>query len=294
MPLSIEGNSLSIDMMILLDGKQVAKAIKDRILAQVSQLQNKPGLAVVLVGDDHASQVYVNHKIKTCKELGIESYLHKISADDSPQKLYDLIAELNQSNKVHGILVQFPLPQNFSQNKVLDLIDPKKDVDGLTPENVGLAWSGRARVYPCTPSGIIEILKFYQIALERKNVVVVGRSEIAGKPMAQMLLEQNATVTICHSKTKGLEEITKAADIVIIAVGKRNFFGKDYFSNESIVIDVGMHRLEEGLLCGDVFFRDVEETVRAITPVPGGVGPMTIAMLMQNTIKLYELQTGNK
>lgn len=278
--------------MILLDGKQVATAIKDRVKAQVSGFARKPGLAVVLVGDDPASEVYVGHKIKTCKELGIESFLYRISASDDPQKLYDQITELNRDENVHGILVQMPLPKNFSEEKVLDLIDPKKDVDGLTPENIGLAWSGRARVYPCTPSGIIEILNYYKISIERKNVCIVGRSEIVGKPMAQMFLEKNATVTICHSKTKSLEDHTKAADIVVIAVGKRNFFGKDFFTSDSIVIDVGMHRLEQNLLCGDVFFKDVNEKVRAITPVPGGVGPMTIAMLMQNTVKLYELQTG--
>lgn len=278
--------------MILLDGKQVAKAIKDKVKLDVQGLKSKPGLAVVLVGNDPASEVYVGHKIKTCKELGLESFLYRLSATDEPQKLYDLICELNKNKEVHGILVQMPLPPNFSEQKVLDLIDPKKDVDGLTPENVGLAWSGRARVYPCTPSGIIEILNYYKISIERKHVVVVGRSEIVGKPMAQMFLERNATVTICHSKTKALEEFTKIADIVVLAVGKRNYFGKDYFTSDSVVIDVGMHRLEEGLLCGDVFFKDVNENVRALTPVPGGVGPMTIAMLMQNTVKLYEQQAG--
>lgn len=286
--------------MILLEGKQVAKAIKDRVKTQTQSYKSnpiQPGLAVVLVGNDPASEVYVGHKIKTCKELGIESFLHRLNDTDDPQKLYDLILELNKNTAVHGILVQMPLPKNFSVNKVLDLIDPKKDVDGLTPENVGLAWSGRARIYPCTPSGIIEILNFYKISIERKNVVVVGRSEIVGKPMAQMFLERNATVTICHSKTKALEEVTKTADIVVLAIGKRNFFGKDFFTSDSVVIDVGMHRLEKGLLCGDVFFKEVEGHVRAITPVPGGVGPMTIAMLMQNTLKLYEQQiemTGGK
>lgn len=278
--------------MILLDGKQVAKAIKDKLKTHITTLKSKPGLAVVLVGNDPASEVYVGHKIKTCKELGIESLLYRIAENEDPKKLYDTIKDLNANSNVHGILVQMPLPKNFSEEKVLDLIDPRKDVDGLTPENVGLAWSGRARVYPCTPSGIIEILDYYKISIERKNVVVVGRSEIVGKPMAQMFLERNATVTICHSKTKSLEDFTKAADIVVVAVGKRNFFGKDYFTSDSVVIDVGMHRLEAGLLCGDVFFKDVNETVRAITPVPGGVGPMTIAMLMQNTVKLYEQQVG--
>lgn len=276
--------------MILLDGKSVAKAIKDRVKTTVQTCKSKPGLAVVLVGNDPASEVYVGHKIKTCEELGIESFLYRVDANDAPEKLYQTIQELNKNENVHGILVQMPLPKNFDEIKVLDLIDPKKDVDGLTPENVGLAWSNRARVYPCTPSGIIEILNHYKISIERKNIVVVGRSEIVGKPMAQMLLERNATVTICHSKTKALEEITKKADIVVIAVGKRNFFGKDFFTSDTVVIDVGMHRLEKGLLCGDVFFKDVNENVRAITPVPGGVGPMTIAMLMQNTLKLYELQ----
>jgi methylenetetrahydrofolate dehydrogenase (NADP+) / methenyltetrahydrofolate cyclohydrolase len=276
--------------MILLDGKPVAKAIKDQIRDQVKTLKTNPGLAVVLVGDDPASEVYVGHKVKTCEELGIESFLHRIAASDDPKKLYELIGKLNTDSKVHGILVQMPLPKNFDPNTVLNTIDPKKDVDGLTPENIGRAWSNRARVYPCTPSGIIEILDFYKISLERKHVVVVGRSEIVGKPMAQMFLERDATVTICHSKTKSLEDFTKAADIVVVATGKRNFFNKEYFSSDSVVIDVGIHRLEGGLLCGDVYFTDVENHVRALTPVPGGVGPMTIAMLMKNTLKLYTEQ----
>jgi len=280
--------------MILLDGKVVAANLKTQIKKDIESLQakynKKPDLAVVMVGEDPASAVYVGHKIKTCKELGIESFHHHLPKDTPEKKLLDLIEELNANKKVHGILVQMPVPDHISYEKVLDAIDPLKDVDGLSPTNIGLAWSGRARVYPCTPAGIIEILKHYHIALERKHVVVVGRSDIVGKPMAQMFLERNATVTICHSKTKGLEDITKQGEIVVLAVGKRNYFTKDFFTSDSVVIDVGMHRLEQGLLCGDVFFKDVQDMVRAITPVPGGVGPMTIVMLMKNTLKLFEIQ----
>jgi methylenetetrahydrofolate dehydrogenase (NADP+)/methenyltetrahydrofolate cyclohydrolase len=284
--------------VLLLDGKVVAATLKNQLKKDIEKLQSeyqkKPGLAVVMVGDDPASAVYVGHKIKTCQELGIESFHHHLPKDTSEKKLLDLIEELNVDKKVHGILVQMPVPDHISYDKVLDAISPTKDVDGLTATNIGLAWSGRGRIYPCTPAGIIEILNYYKISIERKNVVVVGRSDIVGKPMAQMFLERNATVTICHSKTKGLEDFTKDADIVVVAVGKRNYFTKDFFTSDSVVIDVGMHRLEKGLLCGDVFFKDVDGLVRAITPVPGGVGPMTIVMLMKNTLKLYELQMQEK
>lgn len=284
--------------MILLQGTPVSKAIKDDVKSKALEIKNKynevPKLVVVLVGNNPASEVYVGHKVKACREVGIDSEVIKLSENDSPQKLYDQVDKLNKDKSVHAILVQLPLPSKFDPDKsvynnVLSQIDPRKDVDGLTPENIGLLWSNRARVYPCTPQGVIAILDHYQVSIERKNVVLVGRSEIVGKPMAQMFLERDATVTICHSKTKALEDITKAADIVVIAVGKRNFFGKNYFTNDSIVIDVGIHRQDDNTLCGDVYFNDVNENVRAITPVPGGVGPMTIAMLMSNTIKLFEL-----
>lgn len=280
--------------MILLEGKQTAQTIKSQAAQRASEfLKNhgrKPGLAVVLVGDDPASKVYVGHKIKTCQELGIESFQKVISATTTQDELNHLINTLNTDESVDAILVQSPLPKHLSFSQVLDRIDPSKDADGLTPHNVGLAWSGRQRVVPCTPAGIIELLKHYQISLERKHVCVIGRSDIVGKPMAQLLLQNNATVTICHSKTKSLEDITKQADIVVCAIGKRNYFTKEFFDRDAVVIDVGIHRLEEGLLCGDVFFKDVKDSVRALTPVPGGVGPLTIAMLMQNTVTLAELR----
>lgn len=280
--------------MILLEGKVVAQKIKDEVKKSVQDFVNthkkKPGLAVVQVGDDPASSVYVGHKVKACEDAGIESFKYNISANENPQKLYDLIETLNKDSRVNGVLVQMPTPDNFDYTKVLDTLDPLKDVDGITPENVGLAWSGRGRVFPCTPSGIIELLEHYKISIERRDVVVVGRSDIVGKPMAQLFLQKNATVTICHSKTKSLEEITKRADIVICAIGKRNFFSKEYFSSDAVVIDVGIHRLEDNLLCGDVFFKSVNEQVRALTPVPGGVGPLTIAQLLKNTMTLAKLQ----
>lgn len=280
--------------MILLEGKAVAQQMRDKVKKEVQDFEQnfhrKPGLAVVQVGDDAASTVYVGHKIKACEEIGIESFKYQLTDNDNPEKLYDLIRTLNEDKKINGILVQMPTPEGFCYHTVLDILNPLKDVDGLTPENIGLAWSGRARVQPCTPKGIIELLKYYKISLERKDVVVIGRSDIVGKPMAQLFLQNNATVTICHSKTKSLEEITKRADIVVCAIGKRNFFTKDYFTSDSVVIDVGIHRLESNQLCGDVFFRDVNEKVRALTPVPGGVGPLTIAQLLTNTMELARLQ----
>ncbi len=280
--------------MILLEGKPVAQNIKARVSERAKSFLNtfgrKPGLAVVLVGGDPASQVYVGHKVKACEELGLASFRHALPEDISQAELNLLIENLNKDSLVDGILVQSPLPKHLSFSEVLDRIAPQKDADGLTPENVGLAWSGRPRVVPCTPAGIIELLKYYQISLERKNVVVIGRSDIVGKPMAQLFLQNNATVTICHSKTKALEEVAKQADIVVAAIGKRNYFTKEFFDRDAVVIDVGIHRLEQGMLCGDVFFKDVKESVRAITPVPGGVGPLTIAMLMQNTVTLAELR----
>lgn len=284
--------------MILLQGSPVAKAVKESLKPKVKALKEKfnevPKLVVILVGNDAASEVYVGHKVKTCKEIGLESEIIRIAASDSPQKLYDHIDRLNNDQSVHGILVQFPLPDKFDPDKsvyykVLSKLDPLKDVDCLTPENIGLAWSNRARVYPCTPQGVIAILDHYQIPIDRKHVVIVGRSEIVGKPMAEMFLERNATITICHSKTKGLEDYTKAADIVVAAIGKRNFFDRSYFTSDSVVIDVGIHRQADNSLCGDVYFNDVQAHVKAITPVPRGVGPMTIAMLMLNTVKLFEI-----
>lgn len=265
-----------------------------RAAAYLQKYGRKPGLAVVLVGGDPASQVYVGHKVKACEELGLASFKHALPENTSQSDLNSLIEKLNKDEAVDAILVQSPLPKHLSFSEVLDRIAPHKDADGLTPENVGLAWSGRPRVVPCTPAGIIELLKHYQVSLERKHVVVIGRSDIVGKPMAQLFLQNNATVTICHSKTKALEEVSKQADIVVAAIGKRNYFTKEFFDRDAVVIDVGIHRLEEGMLCGDVFFKDVKDSVRALTPVPGGVGPLTIAMLMQNTVTLAELKKDNQ
>lgn len=284
--------------MILLEGKPVAIQIQKKVSEHAHEFKNKhgrsPGLAVVLVGGDPASAVYVRHKEKTCAEVGIQSYLHRLEDSITQAELNACIEALNLQDEVDAILIQAPLPKHLSFSEALDRISPLKDADGLTPENVGLAWSGRARVNACTPAGIIELFKYYGVVLERKNVVVIGRSEIVGKPMAQMLVQNNATVTLCHSKTKSLEDFSKEADIVITAVGKRNYFTKEFFSRDAVVVDVGIHRLDEGHLCGDVFFKDVKDNVRALTPVPGGVGPLTIAMLMKNTVFLAEHRFENK
>ena len=277
--------------MSIIDGKKVSSHIKDNIAAEVKILKNKtgktPGLAVVLVGDDPASAVYVKNKNKTCKNIGFQSFEHILPENTSENKLLNLINELNNDDQVNGILVQLPLPSHISSSKILVSINPQKDVDGFHLENVGRLVTGNALFKPCTPAGIIKLLDEYKIEIEGKNAVIIGRSNIVGKPVSFLLLERNATVTICHSRTKDLPSITRSADILIAAIGKPNFVSLDMVKNNAVVIDVGINRLD-GKLVGDVDFTSVSKQASLITPVPGGVGPMTIAMLMENTLQAFK------
>ena len=277
--------------MSIIDGKKVSSHIKDNIAAEVKILKNKtgktPGLAVVLVGDDPASAVYVKNKNKTCENIGFQSFEHILSENTSEDKLLNLINDLNNDDQVNGILVQLPLPSHISSKKILVAINPQKDVDGFHLENVGRLVTGNALFKPCTPAGIIKLLDEYKIAIEGKNAVIIGRSNIVGKPVSFLLLERNATVTICHSRTKDLPSLTRSADILIAAIGKPNFVTPDMVKNNAVVIDVGINRLD-GKLVGDVDFASVSKQASLITPVPGGVGPMTIAMLMENTFQAFK------
>ena len=277
--------------MSIIDGKKVSSHIKDNIAAEVKILKNKtgktPGLAVVLVGDDPASAVYVKNKNKTCKNIGFQSFEHILPENTSEDKLLNLINELNNDDQVNGILVQLPLPSHISSKTILVSINPQKDVDGFHLENVGRLVTGNALFKPCTPAGIIKLLDEYKIEIEGKNAVIIGRSNIVGKPVSFLLLERNATVTICHSRTKDLPSITRSADILIAAIGKPNFVRLDMVKNNAVVIDVGINRLD-GKLVGDVDFTSVSKQASLITPVPGGVGPMTIAMLMENTLQAFK------
>jgi methylenetetrahydrofolate dehydrogenase (NADP+)/methenyltetrahydrofolate cyclohydrolase len=278
-----------------LDGKTVALSVQKQIGEQVAKLvaagAKKPGLAVVLVGDDPASQVYVGSKVKTCRALGFESFEHRLPATVDFTSLQKLILKLNQDPQVHGILVQLPLPKHLNEFDVISLISPAKDADCLTTQNIGKLFQHKQIISSCTPSGVMEILRFYKYKLEGLNAVVVGRSQIVGLPMAQLLIQANATVTVAHSKTKNLKELTRSADLVIAAIGKPQFFTGDFFKKGAIVIDVGIHRLENKKLCGDVQWDEMDH-LEACTPVPGGVGPMTIAMLMSNTFQLYKTLEG--
>ena len=277
--------------MSIIDGKMVASHIKDNIAAEVKILKNKtgktPGLAVVLVGDDPASAVYVKNKNKTCNNIGFQSFEHILSDNTSENKLLNLINDLNNDDQVNGILVQLPLPIHISSKKILVSINPQKDVDGFHLENVGRLVTGNALFKPCTPAGIIKLLDEYKIEIEGKNAVIIGRSNIVGKPVSFLLLERNATVTICHSRTINLPSLSRSADILIAAIGKPNFVTPDMVKNNAVVIDVGINRLD-GKLVGDVDFDSVSKQASLITPVPGGVGPMTIAMLMENTFQAFK------
>lgn len=275
-------------MAQIINGKEIAKIIKDEMKTEVAQLKEKGKnccLAVIQVGNDPASSVYVSNKKKACAYIGIESLSYELSEDVSEESVLELIDSLNQNDEVHGILCQLPLPKHINEKTVLNRISPKKDVDGFHPQNVGALVIGEDGFVSCTPAGIIELLKRSNVTLEGKHCVVIGRSNIVGKPMALLMLRENATVTICHSKTKNLKEICKEADILIVAIGKPLFITKDYVKDGAVVIDVGIHRDENNKLCGDVNFAEVEPVCSAITPVPGGVGPMTICMLMRNCIE---------
>lgn len=282
--------------MQIIDGKLVAKLTREDIAGQVAALPQdecgKVGLAVILVGDDPASQVYVRNKINGCAEVGIESTLIKLPADATQEEVAGKIASLNADPAVNGILLQLPVPKHLDEAALLRMIDPAKDVDGCHYVQKGKLWTGEPELIPCTPYGIMRLLDHYDIAIEGKNAVVVGRSNLVGKPLAQLLLDRNATVTICHSRTKDLSAVTSRADIVCIAIGKAKFLKADMVKEGAVVIDVGMDRDENGKLCGDVDYAEVAPKCSYITPVPGGVGPMTVTMLLQNTVKAYRLQHG--
>lgn len=283
--------------MIRLSGTEVAKSRAAELRGKIQALTNgrlgrKPGLAVVIVGQDPASQVYVKNKVKTTVALGLESFHYELAESISESELLCKIAELNRRPEIDGILVQLPLPKHIRSDIVIESILPEKDPDGLTVGNLGLLFVGRKRVAPCTPWGVMAILAHYKIPIAGQNAVVVGRSQIVGKPMAQLLLEANATVTVCHSKSRDLSAVTRAADLVVVAAGQPRFLGRESFRVGSVVIDVGMHRPSggefAGKLCGDVRFEELDGWASAATPVPGGVGPMTIQMLMENTVLLAE------
>ncbi|MEI2469683.1 bifunctional methylenetetrahydrofolate dehydrogenase/methenyltetrahydrofolate cyclohydrolase FolD [Peribacillus frigoritolerans] len=272
----------------IINGKEIAESVRQEISKEVQQLREKnvvPGLAVILVGDNQASQTYVRHKQKACEDLGMHSVLIKKPADLSQEELIQSIAELNQDDSIHGILVQLPLPGHIQEKAIIEAISPEKDVDGFHPINIGRMMTGQDAFLPCTPYGVMVMLEYIDYDLEGKHVVIVGRSNIVGKPAGQLFLNANATVTYCHSRTKDLAYYTKQADVVVAAVGKRDTITSDHIKEGAIVIDVGMNRNDEGKLCGDVAFDEVKNKASYITPVPKGVGPMTITMLMKNTVK---------
>lgn len=273
-------------MAIILDGKKLRDKIFEDLKAKLDKMTKKPTLAVILVGENPASQIYVRNKKKTAEKLGINSISIEYPSDITESELLQKIEELNNDENVTAILVQLPLPEHINKNKVIDKILPQKDVDGLTPYNLGKLFSGEEPyVYPCTPKGILLLLDEYNIELEGRHVVVVGRSNLVGKPVAQLFLKRNATVTMCHSHTKNLANITKTADIVVSAVGK-NVIGEKMLKSNCVVVDVGIFRDENGKISGDVDFENVSKVAAYISPVPGGVGPMTIASLMLNTVEL--------
>ena len=275
-------------MYTKIDGKEVSSAVRDRITAEVAQLKEKgitPGLAVIIVGNDPASRVYVNNKKKGCEQTGMNSFEYAMPEETTTEELIALIEKLNCDKDVHGILCQLPVPKHIDEEKVLNAISPEKDVDAFHPVNCGKVMTGDYTFAPCTPAGMVEMLKYYNIPVAGKHCVIIGRSNIVGKPMAMLMLKNNATVTVCHSRTENLAEITKQADILVAAVGKPKFVTADMVKDGAVVLDVGINRMEDGKLCGDVDFNDVCEKTSFITPVPGGVGPMTITMLLNNTLK---------
>ena len=279
-------------MANIIDGKQISKDIKEELKAEVASLAaqgRKCCLAVIQVGNDPASSVYVGNKKKACAYVGIESLAYELPEETTEEELLTIIDKLNKDANVHGILCQLPLPKHINEDHVIKAISPKKDVDGFHPQNVGALVIGERGFVSCTPAGIIQLLKRSNIEMDGKHCVVVGRSNIVGKPMSLLMLRENATVTICHSHTKNLKEICKEADILIVAIGKPQFIDKEYVKDGAVVIDVGIHRDENNKLCGDVKYDEVEPIASYITPVPGGVGPMTIAMLMHNCVEAMKL-----
>ena len=279
--------------MVIIDGKKVSAQVKEQVASETKELIAQgitPGLAVILVGDDPASRVYVNNKKKACELVGFKSEEFKLPATTTQEELLALVEELNNRKDINGILCQLPLPKGLDDNAVIEAISPLKDVDAFHKQNVGRIMIGDYDFLPCTPAGIMEMLHAYDIDVDGKNCVVIGRSNIVGKPMGMLLLHENGTVTICHSHTKNLKEITAQADILVAAIGRAKFVTADMVKEGAVVIDVGMNRDENGKLCGDVDFENVKEKCSYITPVPGGVGPMTIATLMKNTLKAARLQ----
>lgn len=279
-------------MAIIIDGKATSLAMKEELKGQIKAFEDKngfvPGLTVIIVGDDPASAVYVRNKENACAAVGIHSSTCRLPAETTEEELLALIHRLNADDSVHGILVQLPLPKHICEENVLATISPSKDVDAFHAENVGHIMIGNYQFLPCTPAGVMALLERYHIPVEGKNCVVIGRSNIVGKPQAMLLLEKNGTVTICHSRTKNLADITRQADILVAAVGRPKFVTADMVKEGATVIDVGINRLPDGSLCGDVDFAEIEKKAYAITPVPGGVGPMTVTMLLYNTLTAAE------
>lgn len=274
-------------MAKLIDGKALAEKMQGQLAHKVAELKAKhgivPGLVVILVGDNSASQVYVHNKERSALAAGFKSETVRLSDSTSEEELLNIIEHYNQDSAFHGILVQLPLPAHINDKRILLAIDPKKDVDGFHPMNTGHLWNGRPQMVPCTPAGIMEMLHEYEVDLEGKHAVIIGRSNIVGKPMAQLLLDKNATVTLTHSRTRSLPEVAKQGDVLIVAIGQGHFVTKEFVKEGAVVIDVGMNRDEDGKLIGDVKFDEVDPIASLITPVPGGVGPMTITMLMEQT-----------
>ena len=283
--------------MQIINGKEVSASVKAQVKAECEELKKQgitPGLAVIIVGDDSASQVYVRNKERACEECGFYSRKYALPEETTQEELNKLIIELNNDKSINGILCQLPLPKHLDDKEVINLIDPIKDVDAFHPENVGRIMIGDYNFLPCTPAGIVELIKSTGVEISGKKAVVIGRSNIVGKPMAMLLLHENATVEITHSKTKNLEEVAAGADILVVAIGKAKFVKSNMVKEGAVVIDVGMDRDENGKLCGDVDFEDVKDKCSFITPVPGGVGPMTISMLMKNTLTAAKIQNNIK
>ncbi len=283
-------------MANLIDGKAVSAQVKEQVRIEAEQLREEHGiqvgLAVVIVGDDPASRVYVNNKKKACEAVGFRSFEYALPAETTQEELLDLVDTLNKDEKVNGILVQLPVPKHIDDKAIINAIAPEKDVDAFHPENVGKIMIGDYAFLPCTPAGVMELIDATGVEVSGKKCVVIGRSNIVGKPMAMLLLHRSGTVTICHSRTQDLAAVTREADILVASVGKANFVTADMVKEGAVVIDVGINRLENGKLCGDVDFAAVEPKASWITPVPGGVGPMTIAMLMKNTLTAAKAQNG--
>lgn len=277
----------------ILDGKKLSLILQEDLKEKINKLSNSPNLTVVMVGEDKASKIYVKNKEKIAKKMGIDTNTIYLNSETTTDELLSIIERLNKDKSVNGILVQLPLPKHIDENLVLEKISPLKDVDGFHPKNLGKLMINNASMIPCTPLGIIKLLDFYNIELEGKNVVILRRSNIVGKPMLHLLLQKNATVTITHSYTKNLKDITKKADILIVAIGKSNFITKEYIKDNAIIVDVGINRVDNKIM-GDVDFNSVKDKVSFITPVPGGVGPLTITMLMYQTYIAYLNQNKEK